>query len=100
MVRMAVRKWAGGKEKAWIQRKRLGAEGGAVIKNQKNQRKGRLTARKRLTYEVASQSGTYPSLREAQGPDQEKKERLKDGRQKKGHVSTRLSNTHWARCHL
>lgn len=74
---MTVRKWAGVKQNAQTQRKRLGAEGGAVIKNQRNQRKGRLTARKRLRYEVASQSGTCPSLREAQGPEQEKKERLK-----------------------
>lgn len=85
-----------GKEKAWIQGKRLGAEGGTVIKHQGNQRKGRLTARKRLRYKVASLSGTCPLLREAQGPDQEKKEGLKDRRQEKGLVNTRLSNN-WAR---
>lgn len=100
MGRMAARTWAGGKEKVWIQGKRMGARGDTLIKNQRNQRKGRLTARKTLRYKVASQSGNCPLLREDQGPDQEKKERLKDRRQEKGHVSTRLSSTHRARHHL
>lgn len=97
---MAVRMWAGGKEKAWTQGMRSGAKGDALIRNQRNQGKGRLTARKTLRYKVVFQSGNCLSLREAQGPDQERRERLKDRRQEKGHVSTRLGSTHWARHHL
>lgn len=96
MVRLAVRMWAGGKEKAWIWGKRLGAKGDALIKKQRNQRKGKLMARKK--FEI--QGGTCPLLREAQGTNQEKKKRLKDRRQVTGHVSTRLSSTHCARHHL
>lgn len=78
----------------------MGAERSAVIKNQRNQRKGTLTARQRVRYEVVSQDETCPSLSEAQGPDQEKKARLEGRRREQKRVSTRLSNILWARHHL
>lgn len=67
-----------------------------MIKNRRNQRKGMLTARQKLRYEVVSQDGTCPSFSEAQ----EKKARLEDRRWEEKHVSTRLGNTHQARHHL
>lgn len=96
---MAARMWTRGKEKVWIRER--GWQLREVLWSKTRETKGRAgLLQEKLEIQGGIPKWDLPLAGRVPGTWPREERRLKDRRQEKGHVSTRLSSTRWARHHL